>query len=140
MQVGAMPAKGLLDALLAMDERPWPEANRGRPMTPRQLGTRLGRFGIHSRTVRSGAATVRSYVKEDFHDAFSRYLAPLTVTTGTWAKPLDDSAGSELSQTMPVTDAVAQDNPVDSAGVTDVTDGESSYAAVERAAIQEFGS
>lgn len=139
-QVSAMPAKSLLETLLAMDERPWPEANRGRPLTPRQLGTRLGRFGIHSRTVRSGAATVRSYVKEDFQDAFSRYLAPLVVATGTCAKPLTHSARSELSHTKPVTDAVAQENAADLVGVTDVTDGESSYVAVERAAIHEFGS
>ena len=67
----SLPTKSLLDALLVLEERPWAEANRGRALTPRQLGVRLRRFGIGSRTVREGAETARSYVLADFNDAFA---------------------------------------------------------------------
>jgi putative DNA primase/helicase len=142
-QANSLPAKALLDHLVGMEERPWPEANRGRPLTARQLGTRLGRFNIKSRTVRDGVTTARSYVRADFEDAFSRYLAPPAATSGTRTEPSNIFANSEPSRLRLVTDPADGENGRDFNGVTDVTDGvaaEHAYAVLERAAIQEFGS
>jgi hypothetical protein len=140
----AIPAKTLLARLLRMDERPWPEASRGQPLTARQLGVRLGRFGIGSRTVRTGPATARCYVRSDFDDAFSRYLVESSVSPATAAESGSNLAESEPSRLRLVTHARRDEKPGDLAGVTDVTDAddgeEAAYAAVERAAIEDFGS
>ena len=90
--------------------------------------------------MRDGSVTTRSYVKTDFDDAFGRYLTPLTVPSGTCAGANGNSMDPEPSRLVGVTDAVGEETPHDSAGVTDVTDAEEAYAAVERAAIQEFDS
>ena len=140
---GSIPAKDLLDALLALDERPWLEANRGRPLSAAQLGKRLGRFGIHSHTARIGGTTARSYFRADFEDAFSRYLVPLSATSGTRAGSADNSIDSEPSHLWLVTDAANPQSPSDFDDVTDVTDAEpadQSYLTIERVAIEEFGS
>lgn len=140
----AIPAKALLVRLVGMDERPWPEANRGQPLTARQLGVRLGRFGISSRTVRSGAATARCYVRSDFDDAFSRYLSDQSVSRVTTAESEANLAESHPSRLRLVTDATSEAKPRDLADVTDVTDAhddeEAAYVALERAAIKDFGS
>jgi hypothetical protein len=140
----AIPAKALLERLLGMDERPWPEANRGRPLTARQLGVRLGRFGISSRTVRTDSNTARRYVRSDFDDAFSRYLADPSVLRVTAAESDANLAASELTRLRLVTDTESAEKTRDLAGVTDVTDandeGEVAYVATERAAIKDFGS
>jgi hypothetical protein len=140
----AIPAKELLERLLAMEERPWAEAQRGRPLTPRGLGTRLGRFEISSRTVRLGSATPRCYVRADFEDAFGRYLAVPPVTTVTAPESSVRRLNAEESQLRLVTEAEEARQSGERQQVTDVTDGfdadEAAYAALERAAIEEFGS
>lgn len=140
----AVSAKDLLERLLAMEERPWAEALRGRPLTARTLGTRLARFGISSRTARIVDTPVRSYVKGDFEDAFSRYLAAATATSVTAAESASDCNPPEVSRMQAVTDG--QRTPIgrETQEVTVVTDGcdadEVAYTAQERVAIGEFGS
>jgi hypothetical protein len=102
--------------------------------------------------VRDGDATARSYVRADFDDAFSRYLSPPTVTTGTSTESFAKAADSEASQLSAVTDGIDEETAFDFADVTDVTDPayvmnampsaarERTYVALEREAIQEFGS
>ncbi|HEX3854758.1 MAG TPA: DUF3631 domain-containing protein [Polyangiaceae bacterium] len=142
----AISAKSLLEQLVAMVERPWPEANHGRPLSARQLGVRLRRFHIGSRTVRDGAATARSYVRADFEDAFGRYLVAQTVTAGTRAESITNQSYSDPSHLSLVPQPANDGNAGDFSDVTDVTDeidaedAEAAYVALERAAIQEFGS
>jgi putative DNA primase/helicase len=138
-----LPAKTVLDRLLAMDERPWSEANRGRPLTAAQLGKRLGRFGIRSHTARTGDSTARSYFRADFEDAFSRYQSRPTATPVTRLELQDKPSGSEASHLRVVTDADIHESLNELSDVTDVTDVdgvEQSYLEAERAAIQKFGS
>jgi hypothetical protein len=60
--------------LLALDEAPWGDL-RGRPLDGRQLGRLLRPFRISSRTVRiPGADTVNGFQREQFEDAWRRYL------------------------------------------------------------------
>jgi hypothetical protein len=140
----AISAKDLLERLLAMDERPWAEAQRGCPLTPRMLGTRLSRFGISSRTARIRDVPVRSYVKGDFEDAFSRYLPAATATSVTAAEPGWDLTAPEVSRADAVSDGPRPSIGGEAREVTDVTDGcdadELAYADQERAAIEEFDS
>jgi Protein of unknown function (DUF3631) len=60
----------------AMEERPWPEYSRGKPITARQVAAALRRFEIKPALVRAGAEVARGYAKDDFADAFARYLPP----------------------------------------------------------------
>jgi hypothetical protein len=66
----------LVKWLGAMEERPWPEYSRGKPITARQVAAALRRFEIKPALVRAGAEVARGYAKDDFADAFARYLPP----------------------------------------------------------------
>jgi hypothetical protein len=68
------PTDGLIEALATMEERPWAQYDRGRPITPSQLAKLLKPWGISPRTLRFGADLARGYRLDDFQDAFSRYL------------------------------------------------------------------
>lgn len=64
----------LVGVLAAMEDRPWPEWKRGKPITPRQLAKLLAPFGIAPKTVRTVGERAKGYVAEDFRDVFARYL------------------------------------------------------------------
>jgi hypothetical protein len=65
----------LIKALVAEPESPWATYNRGRPLTPRQLSKMLSAYDIKSKTVRmSRFETPKGYDRDQFSDAFSRYL------------------------------------------------------------------
>lgn len=71
----------LLFALHAMEDRPWPEWNRGKPISARQVSTKLKPFGISSKTLRVGYGNPqKGYDLKDFEDVFPRYLPDLSVT------------------------------------------------------------
>ncbi|MCQ2028803.1 DUF3631 domain-containing protein [Stutzerimonas zhaodongensis] len=86
----------LLDALNANDEAPWATWNRGKPITPRQLKTKIEEFGIKSHQVRIGSETGKmGYDRSDFVEAWDRYLSgdtPLKTST-----PLQPTAGAGYS-------------------------------------------
>ncbi len=63
----------LIDRLCELDEAPWGDL-RGKPLDARGLAQRLKPYEINSRPVRVQKRVVRGYVREDFHDAWSRYL------------------------------------------------------------------
>lgn len=67
----------LLAALILDDtEAPWATYNRGKPLSPRQLGRLLDPYGINSKTVRFGPLTPKGFELTQFTDAFARYLTP----------------------------------------------------------------
>jgi hypothetical protein len=63
----------LLQTLTSMDEAPWGDL-RGHPLDARGLSNFLRPYGIKSKTVRVGTRTPKGYTRDDFHDAWSRYL------------------------------------------------------------------
>jgi hypothetical protein len=66
----------ILASLNDMEEAPW-QSIRGKPLDARGLSSRLGRYGVRSKTVRDGEATAKGYDRADLADPWSRYLAPL---------------------------------------------------------------
>ena len=65
----------LVADLATIEESPWGEWNRGRPLTPHALAALLRRHGIRPGTVRlDDFQTAKGYKVEDFEDAWSRYL------------------------------------------------------------------
>jgi putative DNA primase/helicase len=71
----------LVDELTARTDRPWPEANRGKNITPAWVARKLRPYNIRSWTIREGKTTSKGYYRRDFEDAFSRYLPEDAVTT-----------------------------------------------------------
>jgi hypothetical protein len=66
----------LIAALYEDEEMPWAACDRGKPIAPRQVATLLKGYGIHSKTIRLGAATPKGYERAQFEEAFARSLAP----------------------------------------------------------------
>ncbi len=65
----------LIAALIEDDEKSWATYNRGKPVSPRQIANRLVSYGIKSKTIRIGLGTPKGFERDQFDDAFARYLA-----------------------------------------------------------------
>jgi hypothetical protein len=71
----AVTTRGLLDRLTADPERPWADFRHGKPLSPKQLGSRLAQFGIRSETVHlAGEAHAKGYVRSRFDEAWAIYV------------------------------------------------------------------
>jgi hypothetical protein len=66
-------SKVMVGWLNGMDHRPWPELNRGRPITAPRMARLLKPFNIHPILIRVGRNVIRGYAPADFEDAFARY-------------------------------------------------------------------
>jgi putative DNA primase/helicase len=71
----------LVDWLGGLEERPWPEYRRGRPITKTQLARVIKPFHVSPGTVRTGVSTPKGYKLSAFQNVFSRYLPPLQNAT-----------------------------------------------------------
>lgn len=69
-----LSSSSLLASLITDDEGPWQTYDKGRPMKPRQLSKLLAGYGIKATTQRTGATTAKCYDRDQFDDAFKRYL------------------------------------------------------------------
>jgi hypothetical protein len=70
------PSAVLADALIELEDRPWPEFSHGKPITKQKVSRMLKKFGIVSATKRIGDETFKGYDRNSFDDAFARYLPP----------------------------------------------------------------
>jgi hypothetical protein len=75
-----LPSSMICEALADMENRPWPEWRRGKPITQRQLAKLLSSFDIAPLTIRTASGTPRGYLVGQFTDPFSRYLALRSAT------------------------------------------------------------
>jgi len=71
----------ICEALGTMEDQPWPEWKRGKPITTRQLAKLLAGFDVSPKTIRIGIETPKGYTLEDLIDPFSRYLPFQSATT-----------------------------------------------------------
>jgi hypothetical protein len=71
----------IVERLGQMEERPWPEWRQGKPLTAPQLARALAPFGIRPATIRTGSTTAKGYHREQFDEAWSRYLLPAPSTS-----------------------------------------------------------
>lgn len=73
--VDRLPSAELAAALAEIEDRPWPEWSRGKPITKNQLTRMLKPFGIPSGTIRmSSGLTIKGFYLDNFTEAFARYL------------------------------------------------------------------
>src|SRR4030095_1798697 len=71
----------VVSALHQLEERPWSEWGRqAKPITAPQVARLLAPFGITSKNIRIGADTPKGYEREDFVDAWTRYVPLLSAT------------------------------------------------------------
>lgn len=70
-----LPTEEILAELTKLDERPWGEWKKGKPISAIQLARLLKPFGIRSRTIRVRENTPKGYGLDECHDAFTRYIA-----------------------------------------------------------------
>lgn len=66
----------LVQALTGLEDRPWQEWRKGKPLTGAGLARLLKPFGIKSGTIRIGDLTQKGYYRKAFEDAFERYIQP----------------------------------------------------------------
>jgi len=71
----------LATILGTMEDKPWPDFSRGRPITQAQIARQLKPFKILSGSIRTIAGTPKGYYAEQFQDAFERYLGPEAATS-----------------------------------------------------------
>ena len=80
--VDKLSSAELVEALLAMKDRPWPELGRAaKPITQNKLAGLLKDFGIRPCNVWVGAKPLKGYGRGQFEDAFARYLSDRLVQT-----------------------------------------------------------
>jgi hypothetical protein len=72
-----IPSADLVEALLAIEGRPWPEMGRGRkPLTQNRLARMVKPLGIGPGKVGPENERLNGYKLSQFKDAFERYLGP----------------------------------------------------------------
>jgi hypothetical protein len=65
----------LLDYLLELEERPWAEWYRGKPMTTNNLAWQLKKHGIRPSAMRIGGEVAKGYKRCDFEESWERYCS-----------------------------------------------------------------
>lgn len=71
---GPMRSARLTEHLVALEDRPWPECNRGKPLSANKLAFLLKPYGIRAATRRVNGNPAKSLTPDDFADAIARYL------------------------------------------------------------------
>ncbi|MGH8501337.1 MAG: DUF3631 domain-containing protein [Gammaproteobacteria bacterium] len=94
----------IVDRLIEMEERPWPEFRRGKAITKRQIASLLRPFGIISGTRREAGNVFRGYELRQFAGAFSRYLGADTADQS--VTPLQAAMQSDSEENLSVTNSL----------------------------------
>ncbi len=114
--------KDLLARLHELEDRPWNDYRRGKPMIARQLGVMLRSFKIVASSRRfADGNNAKGYLKSAFGEAFSRYLPDLSVTPSQVTDTAGYSDSRSVTNETDVTDRDLQNTRV-SAGCDTVTD------------------
>jgi hypothetical protein len=98
-KIGRITSVDLVEYLTAIEERPWAEWNRGKPMTASQIARQLKKHGIRPKSIRLGGEVQKGYQREDFAEAWSRYcpLSPTPENAVTRLHPSSSLTKSENS-------------------------------------------
>jgi Protein of unknown function (DUF3631) len=72
--VDRLSSAHLVAALVETETSPWSEWPHGKPLTAMRLAKLLKGHEITPRSIRIGDQTPKGYIREDFRDAFLRYL------------------------------------------------------------------
>ena len=116
----------LLDHLHGLDEAPWAEWHKGKPLSARGLSDRLKPYRVRSRTVRlDDGSTPKGYKREQLEDAWRRYLPanPASIRhNATTRMGSGIAAETDPPQDRVVADSEEAENPRRERDVADVAD------------------
>lgn len=79
-EADALPTATLLTLLTGIEEAPWGDL-RGKPLESRGLAKRLSEYRISSGNIRVAEKVAKGYRREDFYDAWLRYLPDYSPST-----------------------------------------------------------
>lgn len=74
--INRISSEDLINKLVAINDRPWPEWRRGNPLSQAGLARLLKRFSIKTKKIRFTDSTLQGYSLEQFKESFSRYIHP----------------------------------------------------------------
>jgi putative DNA primase/helicase len=100
----------IIGALTGLEDRPWHEWKKGKPLTQFQLARLLKPFNVESKTIRSGDRRLKGYYLDDLEEAFSRYL-PAPSRDGVTSR---DCAGADEEPQVVTNAPESQPDRVDS--------------------------
>lgn len=100
----------LIRSLCEIEESPWGDWKHGRAITPQGISRLLKPFGIAPKQIRIGSLNKNGYDKEDFENAFIRYLPGEGPPQETREEPIveeiqksvEENSKSELNHFKPV--------------------------------------
>ena len=95
--LGKIHSDDLVSHLGAMEDRPWAEWSKGKPITKRQLAILLKDFGVEPKQVWANGLNKRGYLLADFQISglFERYLPGRGIQSD---RPLDALPAKELGE------------------------------------------
>jgi hypothetical protein len=73
----ALPTSVILQRLVDLPESPWGDLH-GRAINDRTLAKKLRQYGIKSKDIFVQERALKGYSRDDIHDAWTRYLPPVT--------------------------------------------------------------
>jgi hypothetical protein len=113
-------SKDLCQGLVEIETSPWAEWSHGKPLSLGKLARLLAPYGIVPGTVRIATATAKGYVRDDFADAWGRYLqkdpeSPFTPHSDfqnvTTPQPAPDAASVHFQSGTQEDDVTDQNEP-----------------------------
>ena len=118
-----LPSKTLVKKLIDMEERPWAEYSRGKPLTQNKLAQLFKDFDVHTHQAKVGAKNLKHYLRSDLNPLFERYLKkdntllPLELT----ATSLPTTQNPVVTRPAAVADEVAVALPSQGESTTQTT-------------------
>ena len=98
--VERISSEDLVGQLNAIEGAPWADWNKGRGITQSNIAKQFEGFQIESVNLRFGARVLKGYRREDFDDAFTRYI-PTQIPPNFDATPLHFEETITKSSTSP---------------------------------------
>jgi hypothetical protein len=90
-----LPSDDLVAFLTGLEDHPWGEINKGKPLTKNGLAARLRPFRISPGTIWANGVSAKGYKREQFQDAFARYLSPTPSPENVRTSGPQDFCGAE---------------------------------------------
>lgn len=115
----------IVNALVAIEGRPWAEWRQGKALSKNTLARLLKPFDISSTTIRIDGRTPKGYELTAFKDSFTRYLTDNPIQSAT-PQQVSNGGGCSQIQSATRTPGVALQNPRKAS-----TDGDCCGVAVE---------
>jgi hypothetical protein len=120
-----LSTEDVLDRLKVDPEAPWAGWNEGKGLSPRGLANLLRPYEIKSKQTRFGEETRKGYLREQFEDAWQRYLPPSVPSmrnkrNNGLNKP--ETPDSQAKQEGSVFRIENPEKPLEQANVSDVSD------------------